>query len=89
MALVMLRMTALCSCVARTCPIRIAHVARYPRSPNPTGSIHRKRTCPMLRMDHVLLAERGGFEPPRRVTPTYRFSKPAPSATWVPLRDVA
>ena len=33
------------------------------------------------------MAERGGFEPPRRVTPTYRFSKPDPSASWVPLRE--
>ncbi len=32
-----------------------------------------------------LLAERGRFELPRRITSTYRFSKPAPSASWVPL----
>ena len=31
------------------------------------------------------LAERGGFEPPRRIAPPYRFSKPTPSTTWVPL----
>ena len=37
MTLVMLRMTALCSCAARTCPIIIGHAARYPRSPNPKG----------------------------------------------------
>ena len=32
------------------------------------------------------MAEREGFEPSRRVTPTYRISNPAPSAAWVPLR---
>lgn len=32
------------------------------------------------------MAERGGFEPPRQHTPTYRISNPAPSASWVPLR---
>ena len=25
-----------------------------------------------------------GFEPSHRITPIYRFSKPAPSASWVP-----
>ena len=32
------------------------------------------------------LAEREGFEPSRGLAPPYRFSKPTPSATWVPLR---
>ena len=32
------------------------------------------------------LAEREGFEPSREIAPPYRFSKPTPSATWVPLR---
>src|SRR5262249_11878354 len=32
------------------------------------------------------LAERGGFEPPLRVYPVGRFSKPLPSATRPPLR---
>src|SRR3954468_23025445 len=31
------------------------------------------------------LAERERFELSRELTPPYRFSKPAPSATWVPL----
>jgi hypothetical protein len=31
------------------------------------------------------MAEREGFEPSRRIAPPYRFSKPTPSATWVPL----
>ena len=41
---------------------------------------------PFHNRDYSLLAEREGFEPSRQVTPTYRFSKPAPSASWVPLR---
>ena len=32
------------------------------------------------------MAEREGFEPSREIAPPYRFSKPTPSATWVPLR---
>gem|GEM_PF-1831150 len=32
------------------------------------------------------MAVRERFELSRRETPTYRFSKPAPSATWVPHR---
>ena len=32
------------------------------------------------------MAEREGFEPSRGIAPPYRFSKPTPSATWVPLR---
>src|SRR5688572_12029073 len=32
------------------------------------------------------MAERGGFEPPVRVYPVRRFSKPLPSATRPPLR---
>ena len=35
--------------------------------------------------DPFTMAEREGFEPSRGITPPYRFSKPAPSATWVPL----
>jgi hypothetical protein len=31
------------------------------------------------------LAEREGFEPSRGIAPPYRFSKPTPSTTWVPL----
>jgi hypothetical protein len=31
------------------------------------------------------MAEREGFEPSREIAPPYRFSKPTPSATWVPL----
>jgi hypothetical protein len=31
------------------------------------------------------MAEEGRFELPRRVAPTYSFSKAAPSATWVLL----
>ena len=37
-----------------------------------------------LRQILVLLAVRERFELSRRVTPTYRISNPAPSATWVP-----
>ena len=32
------------------------------------------------------MAEREGFEPSRGLAPPYRFSKPTPSATWVPLQ---
>jgi hypothetical protein len=32
------------------------------------------------------MAERERFELSRGITPPYRFSKPAPSATWVPLQ---
>jgi hypothetical protein len=32
------------------------------------------------------MAEREGFEPSREIAPPYRFSKPTPSATWVPLQ---
>jgi hypothetical protein len=32
------------------------------------------------------MAEREGFEPSREIAPPYRFSKPTPSASWVPLR---
>jgi hypothetical protein len=35
------------------------------------------------------MAEREGFEPSRGLSPPYRFSKPTPSASWVPLRIVA
>ena len=31
------------------------------------------------------MAEREGFEPSRGIAPPYRFSKPTPSASWVPL----
>jgi hypothetical protein len=31
------------------------------------------------------MAEREGFEPSRELSPPYRFSKPTPSASWVPL----
>jgi hypothetical protein len=33
------------------------------------------------------MAEREGFEPSRGIAPPYRFSKPTPSASWVPLLD--
>ena len=33
------------------------------------------------------MAEREGFEPSRGHKPPYSFSKAAPSATWVSLRD--
>ena len=35
---------------------------------------------------HIGMAEEGRLELPRRITSTYRFSKPAPSPTWVLLR---
>jgi hypothetical protein len=35
------------------------------------------------------MAEREGFEPSRGLAPPYRFSKPTPSATWVPLHGLA
>jgi hypothetical protein len=35
--------------------------------------------------DPFLMAEREGFEPSREISPPYRFSKPTPSASWVPL----
>ena len=34
------------------------------------------------------LAEREGLEPSHRVTPAYKFSKLAPSPTWVPLQII-
>ena len=36
----------------------------------------------------LLLAEEGRFELPRQLSPTYRFSKPAPSTTWVLLHTL-
>ena len=33
------------------------------------------------------MAEGGGFEPPRHLAAPYRFSKPAPSASWVTLQN--
>ena len=33
----------------------------------------------------AFLAEREGLEPSHQVTPAYKFSKLAPSPTWVPL----
>jgi hypothetical protein len=33
------------------------------------------------------MAEREGFEPSLELAPHYRFSKPTPSASWVPLLD--
>ena len=33
------------------------------------------------------MAEEGRLELPRRITPTYKFSKLAPSPSWVLLQD--
>src|SRR3989344_8453906 len=41
---------------------------------------------PLLSFSETM-AEREGFEPSRGLAPPYRFSKPTPSASWVPLRE--
>ena len=45
-----------------------------------------KQKMSMTQGHRHFLAEREGFEPSLELTPYYRFSKPAPSTTWVPLR---
>jgi hypothetical protein len=48
---------------------------------------HAIRKGPTLCVGPFLMAEREGFEPSREIAPPYRFSKPTPSASWVPLLE--
>ena len=57
------------------------------------GGLGRTRTADLVLTKHVhcqlcyeTMAEREGLEPSHRLAATYRFSKPAPSPTWVPLQ---
>jgi hypothetical protein len=47
--------------------------------------VHRKKSYLCLRGEPLRMAERGGFEPPRRF-PAYTLSRRAPSTTRPPLR---
>jgi hypothetical protein len=59
-----------------------------PRPPSTKGShtLHSAKLKEASSDASFSLAEREGFEPSRGLAPPYRFSKPTPSASWVPLR---
>ena len=42
--------------------------------------------CVHTTATNYVMAEREGLEPSHHLAVTYRFSKPAPSPTWVPLQ---
>jgi peptidase E len=61
-----------------------AIIRAHPRPASQIGPQEKPRSRKSIR--GFSMAERERFELSRGITPPYRFSKPAPSATWVPLR---